>query len=398
MNILILTDYYPPDKIGGVGAIARHLAETYTALGHRVLVITTGSSRSSESGIRVQRGAKRLVPGILINNVHAFRAIRRDDIALVHLHQSSTTLFLLLRPFLRRIPFIVSSLQVSYLREADEIRTTEVAGRRFRPRAGEYLERFVLAPVHVLLDFIGYALSDRVTVVSEDNANDLRRTFGRLVRKRVTIVPNGVPDRVSAQTAANGLQHTRDHELEQRVHGRVVVMYTGVFRTRKRVETLLLALRIVVQNCPEAILVLVGGGRGYDERLRALATELGIEANVIFVGPVPPDRVPYYLSLCDIYCLVSSYEGMPVALLEAMDAGKPPVATSGYGMRDVLQGCDAGVLVPVDDVPAIATALEQLIRNPDQRRAIGGAAATHVRRHFGWTSIARSYLALMAES
>ena len=392
MNVLILSDYYPPDKTGGVGEIARRLRDAYEALGHRVFVLTTGEKRPEEARSGIRRSSRSLLTGVLANNLHALRLLRREAISLVHLHQSSTTLFLLAKPFLRPFPVVLDSLQVSYLSEAREIRTLVVGGRRFRPRTREYLERFLFSPGHLLLDFIGYALSDQVTVVSSENRIELLDTFGRLLPKAVTVIPNGVSNSGSGEPGP-----FRDPALETRLEGNVVVSYVGVFRTRKRVQNLLLALATVARKQPRTMLLLVGGGRGYEEGLSALVGELGLGDHVIFVGAVPPERVRYYLGLSDIFCLLSSYEGMPMALLEAMEQGKAVVAADRYGMREVLAGRAAGVLVPVDDVPATARALAELIASPERREALGRAARELVHDHYRWDSIARRYLALAAE-
>jgi glycosyltransferase involved in cell wall biosynthesis len=392
VRILILTDYYPPDKVGGVGTIAESLADAYRALGHTVFVLTTGERRGDEAWRGVVRGSRWLAWGVLTNNVRALRLIRRERISLVHLHQSGTTLFLLARPFMDAFPFAMTSLQVSYLSEARAMRPARIAGRVFRPRPGEYVERFLLAPAHVVLDFIGYALADRVTVVSRHNREELIENFGRARPKRIDVVPNGV----APPPKQSGEFH--DRAVEARVRGRVVLTYIGVFRIRKRVPTLLLAMRELIRSCPDVVLLLVGGGRGYDDAWRALAKEMGIGEHVVFTGPVSGARVPYYLSLTDVFCLVSSYEGMPMALLEAMRAGKAVVASDGYGMRDLLKDGDAGILVPADDVPATVGALEALVLDRARRESLGRNAKARVEARFGWPSIAREYLRLVEQA
>jgi glycosyltransferase involved in cell wall biosynthesis len=389
MNILLLTDYYPPDKLGGVGEIVRQLRAAYRAMGHTVFVVTTGTARNEEIRDGIFRSSTSLIRGVFLNNLNVLRLLRRERISLVHMHQSSTTLFLLARPFLRPFPFVLDSLQVSYITEAREIRVIDVAGRRFRPSVGEYLERFLFAPAHVALDFIGYALSNRVTVVSRGNRDELLRTFGRLRSKPLEIVPNGVP---AAQQTSSGF---RDNPIEERLRGKFVLTYVGVFRTRKRVQNLLMAVREIAMECPQAVLLLVGGGRGYEEAMRALAIDLGIADRVVFAGKVPAERVSYYLSLTDVFALLSSYEGMPVAMLEAMSAGKAVVAADGYGMRDLLSGGDSGVLVPVDDIPATAEVLRMLVRCPERRQSLGRAARAYVHSHLAWHSVAEQYLQLV---
>ena len=388
MTILIVTDYYPPDRIGGVGTIAHGLAVAYRARGHRVLVLTTGTSSGERDVIR---GARNLGWGVLTNNVRALRIIRREGVQLVHLHQSGTTLFLLARRFMRNFPVVLDSLQVSYVSEAREIRAHAVRGRRIAPGLREYVEKLVLAPAHVFLDFIGFTSSDAVTTVSRDNQREIESTYGRVASRTVTVVPNGV-------SASGATMDFRDSALEDRLRGRTVIAHIGVFRARKRVANLVLAFAEIAARCPGALLLLVGGGRGYEPRLRALVADLGIADRVVFTGSVPPARVPYYLSLVDVFCLLSSYEGMPMALLEAMQLGKAVIATNGYGMRDLLEEGDGGVLVPVDDIGATAAALEQLVRDPLRRRVLGEAALARVQAQFSWDRIARQYLALAERS
>lgn len=393
MTILLVTDYYPPDRIGGVGTIAHGLAAAYRALGHRVLVLTTGTAREGERESGIVRGARRLAWGVLTNNVRALRIIRREKVSLVHLHQAGTTLFLLARPFMRDFPVVLDSLQVSYVSEAREIRPVVAGDRRIVPGLGEYVERWLLAPAHILLDVIGFVMSDVVTAVSRGNRDEIVRAYGRVTPRAVEVVPNGI--------APGDAPPFRDAALEERLRGRVVVAHVGVFRARKRVANLVLAFSAIASRCPEAVLLLVGGGRRYEGPLAAMATDLGIADRVVFTGSVPADRVPYYLSLVDVFCLLSSYEGMPMALLEAMQAGKAVIATDCYGMRDLLAGDDdgtardeAGVLVPVDDIPAAALALEALVRDPVRRRALGAAAVARVQSRFTWDQVARRYLAL----
>ena len=389
MTILILTDYYPPDRIGGVGTIAHGLAEAYRALGHRVIVLTTGASRGEPDVIR---GARSLTWGVLTNNLRALRLIRREKVSLVHLHQSGTTMFLLARRLMRDFPFVLDSLQVSYVSEAREIRTYTIHRRSVSPGLRELVEKFVLAPAHVVVDFIGFALSDAVTTVSQGNRREIDGTYGRLAARRVAVVPNGV------SPPPAGAAGPRDVALEERLRGKTVIAHIGVFRARKRVANLLLAFAEIAPRCPDTMLLLVGGGRGYEEPLGALASNLGIRERVVFTGSVSPSHVPSYLSLADIFCLVSSYEGMPMALLEAMQGGKAVIATDGYGMKDLLAGGDAGVLVPVDDISATAAAIETLVRDPARRRALGDAARRRVESRFTWDRIANEYLALVKQA
>jgi glycosyltransferase involved in cell wall biosynthesis len=80
------------------------------------------------------------------------------------------------------------------------------------------------------------------------------------------------------------------------------------------------------------------------------------------------------LGVLDVFCLVSYREGMPLSLIEAMAAGLPAVGTDVAGIRDVIEPDGNGQLVPPDDVPALAAALERLIDDASLRRDMGRTA------------------------
>ncbi|MEH3077189.1 MAG: glycosyltransferase, partial [Quadrisphaera sp.] len=81
----------------------------------------------------------------------------------------------------------------------------------------------------------------------------------------------------------------------------------------------------------------------------------------------------------DLFCLPSRHEGLPLALIEAVALGVPCLASeSSAGVREVLDDGRAGELVPVEDVPALAAALEAHLRDPAPLRAKAAAGLRHV--------------------
>lgn len=390
MHIAIVTDYYPPDRIGGVGEIAARLREAYIAAGHRVTVITSGTMRAEEAAVGIRRIAPSLGRAVLAANATLVRLMRDDPVDVVHLNHAASTLFLLMRLWWPSRPAVISSLQVSYISEAREVRSVTVAGERFRPGWSEYVAKVIFAPVHYALDAIGFVLADVVTTVSRDNREELARHHRWLTHRPVHIVPNGVP-------ATRPEPAPLDAAWVQRLAGAVVIGCIGVFRQRKRIPLLLAAFARVVARVPEARLLIVGGGRGNEERYRQLATRLGVADRVDFTGPIPPARVADFVARMDIVALLSSYEGMPMVMLEAMQAGKPVVMTDAYGMRDALETVDPEALVPVDNEQAAAERLIALAESPALRATTGAALQAHVERRYGWSRVADSFLTL-AES
>jgi glycosyltransferase involved in cell wall biosynthesis len=92
--------------------------------------------------------------------------------------------------------------------------------------------------------------------------------------------------------------------------------------------------------------------------------------------------VPKILAALDLFVLPSLWEGMPNAVLEAMAAGLPVVATAVGGTPEVVMDGVTGLLVPPQDPSALAQAIERLLRDPDLRRTMGRAGRRRVEQHF----------------
>jgi len=122
----------------------------------------------------------------------------------------------------------------------------------------------------------------------------------------------------------------------------------------------------------------------YAEGLRRTAGELGIADRVHFLGAV--GDVPGLLAESELAVLptVAKYrmEGCPVALLEAMAAGRACVATDVPGSRDVVEHGSSGLLVPPEDPGAMARALETLTRDPDLRGRLGAGARARIEARY----------------
>jgi glycosyltransferase involved in cell wall biosynthesis len=127
---------------------------------------------------------------------------------------------------------------------------------------------------------------------------------------------------------------------------------------RKRQADLLTAAAALRPRIPDVAVVLVGEGPD-EPNLRRQASELGIEDRVLFAGQ--RDDVPDLLRASDALCLPSRREGLPRAVMEAMAAGIPVVATDVVGTREMVRHEETGLLVPFANPLALATALERLL-------------------------------------
>ena len=99
------------------------------------------------------------------------------------------------------------------------------------------------------------------------------------------------------------------------------------------------------------------------------------------------DDIPRLLCACDIACLPSYREGMPLSLLEAAAAGRPIVTTDVPGCRDVVEDGVSGILVPARDAHGLAQALERLVTDAALRARMGGEARRRAETRFGKRAI-----------
>lgn len=143
---------------------------------------------------------------------------------------------------------------------------------------------------------------------------------------------------------------------------------------------------------PGARLLLVGGSKQETEqeaRLRKQAETLGLGDKVRFMG-LRTD-IPEVLAAADVFVLSSDWEGNPLAIMEAMAAGKPVISTAVGGVPELVGDDSCGLLVPRGDSGALARAIDYLAAKPKVRQAMGAAAAARAAERFGVETMTKTY-------
>jgi glycosyltransferase involved in cell wall biosynthesis len=152
----------------------------------------------------------------------------------------------------------------------------------------------------------------------------------------------------------------------------------GRLSEQKGQRDLLAAAAQVVRADARARFVLVGDG-DLRPALEAQAAALGLGDRVVFAGH--RTDVPAVLAALDLVCISSTYEGTPLALFEAMAAGRAIVSTAVDGCREVLADGDTALLTPPRDPDALAAALRRALEDPALRSRLAAAAAAASRRY-----------------
>lgn len=153
-------------------------------------------------------------------------------------------------------------------------------------------------------------------------------------------------------------------------------------RRHKDHTTLLEALA----QLPAARLLFVGSGPTEPE-VRARIAQLRLEARVTLAGYRAD--APRMLAALDAFVLASEIEGLPVSIMEAMAGGLPVVATRVGGVPELVQEGETGLLVPMRDAGALASAMRRLIQDPATARRMGEAGRLRLERHFSPQAMTR---------
>ncbi|MDQ2714019.1 MAG: glycosyltransferase family 4 protein [Chloroflexota bacterium] len=161
----------------------------------------------------------------------------------------------------------------------------------------------------------------------------------------------------------------------------------------KGIDVLLQAWCLVQQQAPDlrAQLIIVGGGP-LEVQLKWMAQALGITDSVIFAGM--QSDIPLQLHRGALAVLPSRWEGMPVAVLEAMACGLPCVATRVSGSEDIIQHGINGLIVEPEDGPGLARAIVDLLEDPLSLKNYGRAARATIEERYTLEHISSTYLEL----
>lgn len=213
-------------------------------------------------------------------------------------------------------------------------------------------------------------------------------------REKITVIPNAVD-----VTAFQG-GGTKEPRLVQELglEGKVVLGFLGSFYGYEGLDVLLRAVPALAARRPEVRVLLVGGGP-QEDRLKALARDLGIADRVVFTGRVPHDRVQGYYDLVDLLVFPRTSIRLtelvtPLKPLEAMAMGKPVLASDVGGHRELIRDGRTGWLFRPDDPVALAEKVDEVLAARASWRAVLDRAHAYVSTERSWAAVAARYRAV----
>lgn len=348
---------------GGVGNTLWHLLAQYRELApaDEFLVYHEGDAPDLPPGDNLV--PRRLnVPAVennlTWNDLALPLAVRRDRVELVH--NLSYTL-----PARLNVPAVVTVHDVSYRRHPEG----------FPPRARAFLHAGTLRAVK----------RARVVTDSLFSAAEIQELYG-LPRERIDVVPLAAEPRFRVLDDTGAVRAA--YHLPDRF-----VLYLGGILARRRLDRLIVACGRVLERC-DAYLVIAGPTVSDELDAAALAAAEGIGDRVLRLGFVPDELLPELYNAATCFAWPSIYEGFGLPPLEAIACGTPAIVADASSLPEVVG--DAGLLVPPDDVDALATAVEALLTD-DVLRARLSRLGPEQAAKFSWRATAERMLAIYRE-
>jgi glycosyltransferase involved in cell wall biosynthesis len=335
-------------SVTSFGGGERHVADLSRALvdrGHEVFVaLVPGSPLSAELSFVGEARVFALSPRNYVKNVRGLaRFAREQGIEIVHAHAARD--------------YHLAALAV-----------------RFAPGARLVLTRHVLFPLRTINRPV-LSRVDRVIAVSEAVAESLRQN-GVIESSRITVVYNGID--VGRFARAAGDSGARDGE------GPELVGTVGHLAPIKGHDVFVRAAALIAAHRERVRFVVIGEDKSpemeHRRSLEKLVTELGL--NDVITLPGWREDMPAALSSFTVFISAARSEPFGLAIVEAMAAGLPVVATASEGAVEIIEDGDTGKLVPVDDPEALAEAINKLLDDPHERARLGRNALVAARERF----------------
>jgi glycosyltransferase involved in cell wall biosynthesis len=229
----------------------------------------------------------------------------------------------------------------------------------------------LVARIGLACDRLSAKFATRFVAVSSGVRRDLE-AHG-VPADRIVLIHNGLNlDRRSPAAPRDVVRRTWNVAPDE-----IVVGTVALFKAQKGLSFLVEAARMATVANPRLRFVHMGYGPLRDEVAGQIAAAgLGDRFRLL-------DRVPDPMTLLsglDVFALPSMWEGLPIALLEAMSAGLPAVGTAVSGIEDVIEHNRSGLLVPPADAGALANAILSLAADPAARRRLAEGAASRIAR------------------
>jgi glycosyltransferase involved in cell wall biosynthesis len=350
------------DGPGGAEVLLVQLAEELIARGHEVVPVLPVEKHGWLHGHFREKGVEPETVRLLGNSVQGSVAeladvFHRRGVDVVHSHEFSMSVFGAAAAGELRLPHVVTMHGNQWM--------TSAARRRFLLRWA-------------------FRHSRAVAAVSEDTRSHLLEALG-VPPSAIVTVPNGIPERPGNPVGPRAEFGLAPNDL--------LLLAVGGLHPRKGHGVLIRSLARLRDSGLAVPWKLVIAGRGPEhENLVELAGQTGLSGQVILAGQ--REDIPDLQAAADIFVMPSLWEGLPLAILEAMFASNPVVASRTSGIPEAINDGEEGILAAPGDEMELADALGRLMTDAGLRARLGQSARRRALRDFTVARMAADYEAL----
>jgi len=177
-----------------------------------------------------------------------------------------------------------------------------------------------------------------------------------------------------------------------------IILTTGRLVERKGHDVVLGALHKLKESVPEAHYVIIGEGP-MEEAVKQMVKTLGLEDSVSLIGKVSDYELAAWYEICDVFVMISRQlknedaEGFGIVYLEANMFGKPVIAGKSGGVAEAVSDNETGILIEPTDQHEILSAIEKLLKNPEEAKRLGENGRRRVEQNFQWNKQAQPLIA-----
>jgi glycosyltransferase involved in cell wall biosynthesis len=390
LRICILSHEYPPDTgWGGIATFAYHLAHGLVEIGHEVEVVTLAKAEEREvldGGVKVH---------------HVLPYLKDTDLGLIWRAMPYGRVIFNWAPALWK-----KLLEQHQMKPFDVIDAPELLGdailpsmtkiaplaiRLYTPHSKFIAERFHNASESFDHQFM--AMVERVAMVNAEAITSPSLDLAKFVASDLDI-PLG-----EIALIANPIDAVKFNPEGARAinsSDTLNVLFVGRLEERKGIGYLVQAIPEIVRAVPNVHFYIIGddpkngpGETSVLAQLKQIIVQANCQANVTFINRVPLDDLPKYYRSADVCVVPSLYDNSPYTCLEAMACGRVVIGTASGGTGEYLVNGESGVLVEAKNSSAIAQAVINQLRNPEERSRLEKNARQRVMEKFQRSEIAR---------
>lgn len=382
MRILMLSWEYPPNVIGGLG---RHVAELAPALAQEDLTVhlVTPVSKAALQGISVEDGLtvhRVLTPAIDPASDIFYRARQINGIIedylrrlsqqagqcdLIHVHDWLTGFAGLALQRDWRCPLVVT------------VHATEKG--RNRGHLDNPLQQSIDRAERELVS------QARRVIVCSRHMKDEVQYFFQMPDHKLDVIPNGVD--LAELRKEHSPEALATFRAKYAAPGEQIIFTISRLVYEKGVHLLIQAMPQVLQECPQARLIVAGKGPEA-ENLKLQAEHSGVAGQVSFIGFVSDEDRNLFFEVADCAIFASLYEPFGIVALEAMALGCPLIVSDVGGFAEMVKHADTGIKIYPNNVDSTAWGIVHALKNPEWTKKHAAKAQQSVQERFNWPRIA----------